>query len=176
MTGPCDGCPQRSAAQKRIRLNRRHYHTKAQAAIADPVLQAALANLQARLGQGAAEGYHRFPEGPDLRLKGHDIRMKAIDHLDILLEALADKIEKNGGHVHFAPDGETAVRQCIEIARRHKVSLAVKGKSMLTEEIGLNPAKRRPILSPRPSTSPAKPSDACSVTNWASRTPTTRPP
>jgi L-lactate dehydrogenase complex protein LldF len=109
-------------------------------AINDPVLQASLANLQQRLGQGAADGYQRFPEGPELRLKGHDIRMNAIDNLDILLAALADKIEQNGGHVHFAPDARAAVDHCIAIARRHDVSMAVKGKSMLTEEIGLNPA------------------------------------
>ena len=66
--------------------------------------------------------------------------MKAIDNLDILLDALTDKIEKNGGHVHFAADGETAVKRCIEIAHKHHVSMAVKGKSMLAEEIGLNPA------------------------------------
>ncbi len=117
-----------------------NYKTKAEAAIKDPVLQRALANLQQRLGRGAAEGYRRFPEGPDLRLKGHAIRMKAIENLDILLDALADKIEQHGGHVHFAADGETAVKRCIEIARTHHVSLAVKGKSMLAEEIGLNPA------------------------------------
>lgn len=104
------------------------------------MLQRALANLQQRLGRGAAAGYRRFPEGPELRLKGHDIRMKAIDNLDILLEALVDKIEQNGGHVHFASDAETAVSHCIDIARRYNVSMAVKGKSMLTEEIGLNPA------------------------------------
>ena len=116
------------------------YQIRAEAAIKDPVLQAALANLQQRLGRGAADGYRRFPEGPELRLKGHDIRMKAIDNLDILLEALADRIEKNGGHVHFASDARTAVSRCIEIARLHGASMAVKGKSMLTEEIGLNPA------------------------------------
>lgn len=119
-------------------MKRSSYQNSAQAAIKDPVLQAALANLQQRLGRGAADGYRRFPEGPQLRLKGHELRMKAIDNLDILLEALVEKIEKNGGHVHFARDGETAVNHCIEIARRHNVSLAVKGKSMLTEEIGLN--------------------------------------
>ncbi len=116
------------------------YQHRAQAAINDPVLQRALANLQQRLGRGAAEGYRRFPEGPDLRLKGHAIRMKAIDNLDILLDALVDKIERNGGYVHFAADGETAVNHCIEIAHKHRVTMAVKGKSMLTEEIGLNPA------------------------------------
>jgi len=42
--------------------------------------------------------------------------------------------------VHFAADGAAAVRQCLDIARKHHVKLAVKGKSMLTEEIGLNRA------------------------------------
>jgi L-lactate dehydrogenase complex protein LldF len=121
-------------------LNTSNYRTRAKTAIEDPVLQAALANLQQRLGQGAADGYQRFPEGPALRLMGQDIRMKAIDHLDILLAALVDKIEQNGGHVHFAADAQTAVSHCIAIARRHDVSMAVKAKSMLTEEIGLNPA------------------------------------
>jgi L-lactate dehydrogenase complex protein LldF len=116
------------------------YRTRAAAAIADPVLQQALANLQQRLGRGAAQGYLRFPEGPDLRLTGKAIRREAIDNLDVLLEALADNVEQNGGQVHFAADAEAAVGQCIEIARHHDVSLAVKGKSMLSEEIGLNPA------------------------------------
>ena len=60
------------------------YQIRAEAAINDPLLQAALANLQQRLGRGAADGYRRFPEGPELRLKGHDIRMKAIDNLEEL--------------------------------------------------------------------------------------------
>ena len=117
-----------------------NYKAAARAAIDDPVLQKSLANLQDRLGKGAAQGYRELPEGPDLRLKAHDIRMESIEHLDILLSALAEKIRRHGGHVHFARDGAAAVNHCLAIARRHNVSLAVKGKSMLTEEIGLNQA------------------------------------
>jgi L-lactate dehydrogenase complex protein LldF len=116
------------------------YQTTAGSAIADPVLQKALANLQLRFGRGTAEGYRNLPEGPDLRLKAHDIRMRAIENLDVLLTVLVDKIRSNGGQVHFAADGQAAVSHCLTIARRHNVSLAVKGKSMLTEEIGLNRA------------------------------------
>ena len=116
------------------------YKSIAKDAITDPVLQKALANLQQRFGRGTAEGYLRLPEGPELRFKAHDIRMRAIENLDILLNALADGIRQNGGHVHFAHDGETAVKHCLEIARKNNVALAVKGKSMLTEEIGLNQA------------------------------------
>ena len=116
------------------------YKAAAKAAINDPVLQKSLANLQERLGKGAAQGYRNLPEGPDLRLKAHDLRMKAIENLDILLNALTDKIRNHGGHVHFARSAESAVNHCLEIAQRHNVSEVVKSKSMLTEEIKLNRA------------------------------------
>ncbi|MBW1644006.1 MAG: lactate utilization protein, partial [Deltaproteobacteria bacterium] len=121
-------------------MNTPNYKSKAKDAINDPVLQKALVNLQQRFGRGTAEGYRKLPEGPELRLKAHDIRMRSIENLDILLIALADGIRQNGGHIHFAHDGKTAVKHCLEIARKHNVKLAVKGKSMLTEEIGLNHA------------------------------------
>lgn len=114
------------------------YKAAAKAAINNPVLQKSLANLQDRLGKGAAQGYRDLPEGPDLRLKAHDLRMKAIENLDVLLIALTDKIREHGGHVHFARNAESAVNHCLEIARRHNASRVVKAKSMLTEEIGLN--------------------------------------
>jgi L-lactate dehydrogenase complex protein LldF len=73
------------------------YQTTAGGAITDPVLQKALANLQQRFGRGTAAGYQQLPEGPDLRLTAHDIRMRAIENLDVLLATLADKIRTNGG-------------------------------------------------------------------------------
>ena len=121
-------------------MNTSNYKSKAKIAINDPVLQKALENLGQRFGRGTAEGYLKLPEGPDLRLRAHDIRMRSIENLDILLNAHADGIRRNGCHVHFANDGTTAVRHCLDIARKHQVKLAVKGKSMLTEEIGLNSA------------------------------------
>ena len=92
------------------------YQTTAGSAITDPVLQKALTNLQIRFGRGTAEGYRRLPEGPDLRLKAHDIRMRAIENLDTLLTALVDKIRANGGQVHFAADGAEAVKHCPAVA------------------------------------------------------------
>ena len=55
-----------------------NYVTEAKKAIKNPVLQKALADLQSRFGRGTAECYRRLPEGPDLRLKAHEIRMKTI--------------------------------------------------------------------------------------------------
>jgi len=116
------------------------YIEHSRSAIADPVLHTALANLQERFGKGAARGYRNFPEGLDLRLKAHDIRMENIENLDVLLETLTRNIRNSGGHVHFALDARAAVDHCLDIARKHDVTMAVKGKSMLSEEIGLNKA------------------------------------
>ena len=109
-------------------------------AVKDTVLEGAIANLQNRLGKGALASYERLPEGPDLRFTAHDMRMRAVENLDILLETLADKVEQNGGRVFFAETAADAVRYCLQVAEKHGVKLAVKGKSMVTEEIGLNRA------------------------------------
>jgi L-lactate dehydrogenase complex protein LldF len=116
------------------------YIAEAKRALSNQVLQRALADLQNRFGRGTALAYQRLPEGPDLRLKAHEIRENAIANLDVLLETLAANVRKNGGHVFFAGEAKDAANYCLETARRHEVVLAVKGKSMVSEEIGLNTA------------------------------------
>jgi L-lactate dehydrogenase complex protein LldF len=122
------------------KITTENYVAEARKAIKNQVLQRALADLQQRFGRGTAESYLKLPEGPDLRLKAHDIRMKTIENLDLVLEILAANIRKNGGYVFFAEDARAAVNYCLQVAHRHKVKRVVKGKSMVSEEIGLNEA------------------------------------
>ncbi len=114
------------------------YREEAARGAADPVLRGALANLQNRFGRGTAEAYRRLPEGPALRKRAHRVRKESIEHLDILLARLAEKIRGRGGHVYFARTAADAVNYCLSVARQNGVRTAVKGKSMVTEEIGLN--------------------------------------
>lgn len=107
-------------------------------ALQDDVLQRALNGFQQRIGPATAASYQALPEGPELRQQAKAIRMAGLLDLDILLERLAEKIRERGGHVYFAPDAPSAVAYCREVAQRHKVKLAVKGKSMVSEEIGLD--------------------------------------
>ena len=116
------------------------YIAEAKKALKNPVLQSALTDLQERFGRGTALAYQNLPEGPELRLKAHDIRLKTIENLDVVLETLVDNVRKNKGQVFFAKDAHAALDYCLETAHRHKVKLAVKGKSMVSEEIGLNTA------------------------------------
>jgi L-lactate dehydrogenase complex protein LldF len=76
----------------------------------------------------------------ELRQAGHDLRLHAITHLDHYLVQVEERVTQAGGHVHWARDAEEANRIILEIARQHQVRLAVKSKSMVTEEIGLNHA------------------------------------
>ena len=116
------------------------YIAEAKRALNNQVLQSALADLQNRFGRGTAIAYRKLPEGPDLRLKAHEIREAAIANLDILLETLAANVRQNGGHVFFAQDSQAALDYCLATAHKYKATLAVKGKSMVSEEIGLNSA------------------------------------
>ena len=119
-------------------IQTRFYRQNADKALADPVLQAALSNVQNRLGPATAKTYRELPEGPGLRQKAHEIRAFAVQHLDLLLEALARKIRERGGHLFFARDAAEAVDYCRDVARKNGVRQVVKGKSMVTEEIGVN--------------------------------------
>jgi L-lactate dehydrogenase complex protein LldF len=76
----------------------------------------------------------------ELRQAGHDLRLHALTHLDPYLERAEREVSKAGGHVHWARDAAEANRILLQIARQHQVKLAVKSKSMVTEEIGLNHA------------------------------------
>lgn len=116
------------------------YREAAVRGMADPVLQKALSGFQHRVAGPTAARYLSHPEGPDVRKMAHAIRMHAVEHLDTLLARLADGIQGRGGRVYFAEDGAAAVDYALAVAKRHGVRRVVKGKSMVTEEIGFNAA------------------------------------
>lgn len=122
------------------------FHTEdfarnAQKALGDKQLHSALKSMQARLGTRTFTMYDAIPEGGEaLRKKGQELRKQAIENLDVLLETLAENIEKRGGNVYFAATAQDAVEYTRRVAQKHNVRSIVKGKSMLTEEIGLNAA------------------------------------
>lgn len=82
-------------------------------------------------------------EGVDveaMRLAGEQIRTHTVANLPEYLERFAERAEAGGMRVFFAADAAEAVGYIREVVRRRGASLVVKGKSMIGEEIGLNPA------------------------------------
>ncbi len=73
-----------------------------------------------------------------LKQQGQAIRQYSLQHLPDLLEQLETQCRKNGIQVHWAEDGDAANRLILDIAQAQDARRIVKGKSMATEEIGLN--------------------------------------
>ena len=68
------------------------------------------------------------------------VRAETLAHLDRHVAQFADAVERVGGHMFFAADAAEAREHVAGLARERHARLIVKSKSMVTEEIGLNPA------------------------------------
>jgi iron-sulfur cluster protein len=73
-----------------------------------------------------------------LKDRAREIKEKAIENLPELLATLEASVQRNGGHYYFAADAQVATRYIREVCQRAGVRLVVKGKSMTSEEAGLN--------------------------------------
>ncbi|MFI8993240.1 lactate utilization protein B [Streptomyces sp. NPDC053542] len=78
------------------------------------------------------------PEVAELRERGTAIRRETLPNLEKYLRQLTGSVERNGGVVHRAATPADARAVIERIARENGVRLAVKSKSMATEEIHLN--------------------------------------
>ncbi|HEX6947858.1 MAG TPA: LutB/LldF family L-lactate oxidation iron-sulfur protein [Acidimicrobiia bacterium] len=74
----------------------------------------------------------------ELRDRVRQVRLHSLSHLDRLLAVFADRAEEAGASVHFAGDAAEANEIVSGILVRAAARRVVKGKSMLSEEIGLN--------------------------------------
>ncbi|MGB3211284.1 MAG: LutB/LldF family L-lactate oxidation iron-sulfur protein [Desulforhopalus sp.] len=115
------------------------YREDAKKGIASPRLQASLHSLQNRFGKGAMELWADM-EDKGLRRRVKKSRMKNFEHLDILLAELAQNMKARGGKVYFAETAQDAIDYTVKVARKNEVKRVVKGKSMTSMEIGIDPA------------------------------------
>ena len=70
--------------------------------------------------------------------QARDLKNHTLEYLDVYLEEFESKVQASGGHVHWAETSEQACRQVLDLCRQYGVRKVTKGKSMVTEEIGLN--------------------------------------
>lgn len=74
-----------------------------------------------------------------LRKLAGQLRQHVIDRLPQYLEQVEDRLKAHGVNVHWAADAEEARRIVGELCKAAKVKTIAKAKSMVTEEIELNP-------------------------------------
>ena len=68
------------------------------------------------------------------------LKYKVINELDRFLIEFEDNFTANGGKIIWAQNSEEALKEIQNITSKHNIKLAVKSKSMTTEEIELNDA------------------------------------
>ncbi|NNF27344.1 MAG: iron-sulfur cluster-binding protein [Gemmatimonadetes bacterium] len=82
-------------------------------------------------GEIDSESWRRWAEA----VKSH-----VLTHLDAYLEQAEARLQEGGVTVHWASSGEDVRRIVVDLAKARGVRSVVKGKSMLSEEVELNPA------------------------------------
>lgn len=115
------------------------YRQAAVAGIASERLQKSLHGLQDRFGKGAMELWAAMAD-QEMRSRVKDSRMRTLDHLDIILAELAKNVRARGGRVYFAATAQDAIQYTVEVAKQNEVKIVVKGKSMTSMEIDIDPA------------------------------------
>jgi len=116
------------------------FYDRVDDAVRDKHLRSALNIATTRFVQNRALALAALPEAEALRDHARRIRAHTIVHLDRYLAQFAESVERNGGVVHWAKTPAEAVNYVVELAQSRAVKLAVKSKSMVSEEVELNAA------------------------------------
>jgi L-lactate dehydrogenase complex protein LldF len=114
------------------------FKKNAAAALADAGLQRALERTKPHFQHRRAAAVAALPEFEQLREVGRQIKNHTLANLDFYLETWADKVAGAGGEVHWCPTAADAREAVLGICRRAGARTVTKGKSMVSEEIGIN--------------------------------------
>ena len=109
------------------------------AALRDERLQRALRHSDNFVSRRAA-AVERLPEFDALRDSARAIKDHTLAHLDLYLEAYERKVIESGGQVHYARTAAEANAIVLGLCKARGAKAVTKGKSMISEEIGLNAA------------------------------------
>lgn len=115
-----------------------NFERNAAGALADGTLQRELETFSQGFRVRRVEAAARLPEFEALRDEARDIRDHTLDHLDFYLERFEENCRAAGGHVHWCATAGEARRTILDICERLGARTMAKGKSMVSEEIGLN--------------------------------------
>ena len=116
------------------------FRRRAGEALEDDHLQQAIAYSTERLFGHRTEAWALLDDVERLREAGREIRTRTIAELDRHLATFITAVEARGGHVERCATAEEARRYIVDVCSTANAKLAVKSKSMASEEIGLNPA------------------------------------
>ena len=114
------------------------FKANARTALGDAGLQKALAFSKPQFMARRTAAVQALPEFERLRDIGRDIKNHALANLDFYLETYADNVAKSGGQVHWCPTADDARAAVLAICQAAGARTVTKGKSMISEELGIN--------------------------------------
>jgi L-lactate dehydrogenase complex protein LldF len=116
----------------------RAFESAAREALGDAALRSALGRLKTHFAHKRRVAIDAYVDFEALREAGRAIRQYAVANLDALLETFERNVVARGGNVHWARDAAEARTIILGILRDANAKTVTKGKSMVSEEIGLN--------------------------------------
>ncbi|MEM8697636.1 MAG: LUD domain-containing protein, partial [Pseudomonadota bacterium] len=113
------------------------FKANSKAALANQKIQSAMA-LQNKWRQNRSNATDAVPEFEALRDSARDIKNHVLGNLADYLEIYEKNVIASGGKVHWAETAEDARRIVLEICQSVDAKVVNKGKSMISEECGIN--------------------------------------
>jgi L-lactate dehydrogenase complex protein LldF len=114
------------------------FKQNARQALGDAGLQKALAFSKPQFMARRARAVEALPEFERLRDIGREIKDHALANLDFYLETYAGNVERSGGQVHWCATADEARAAVLAICQKAGARTVTKGKSMISEELGIN--------------------------------------
>ncbi|OEH86896.1 iron-sulfur cluster-binding protein [Desulfuribacillus stibiiarsenatis] len=119
-------------------MTKSDFHDRVSEALQDDFLRGAVKRATNRLRTGRVNQLKTLVDFQEWRERAQAIRSHTILHLDQYLETFTNKVEENGGNVHWALTAEEAVAHIHRICKDKSAKSVVKSKSMVSEELHLN--------------------------------------
>ncbi len=114
------------------------FKANARAALGNTNLQSALRGSRGNFVNKRAKARADMPEFDALRDRGRELKNHVLANLDLYLERYEAAVTASGGHVHWAETAEDAQRIVLDICRAAGAKTVNKGKTMISEECGIN--------------------------------------
>ena len=124
------------------------FKQNAHRALTDPGLQKALARSGPSFIARRSAARDALPEFETLRDTARDIKNHTLAHLDFYLEEYEARLTEAGGKLHWCSDSEEAQAAVLKICQDAGARTVTKGKSMISEELGINHHLERHGITP----------------------------
>jgi L-lactate dehydrogenase complex protein LldF len=116
------------------------FYRRVEDALANAPMRRAVQRTATHVLHTRAAALSRLDDADGLRDRARAIRAHTLSQLDRYLDQFVGTLETLGGRAYFAQTDDDAVRYIRDLVRTRGLRTAVKSKSMISEEIELNPA------------------------------------